>query len=184
MAEELKDEEIRSPGSSGKNILVTILLAINLLIMVAVAASQYMIHQKTANQLTIEELAASGLLDQKGQGELEDKQVETGEGVTLPAKLFPLRGFTANLAQGDGPRRYIRLEVVLEFDRDADDEEFKGREAQIRDTIIAILNSKRPEDLLKIEGKAFLKEEIKSAINSFLVQGNVIGIYYVSFQIN
>ena len=37
---------------------------------------------------------------------------------------------------------------------------------------------------LKREGKEYLKEEIKSAINSFLIEGNVVEVYYVAFQIN
>ena len=98
--------------------------------------------------------------------------------------LFPLDGFTANLAQGDGPRRFVRLEAVLKFSQDSNEEEFKAKKPQIRDRIISLLNSKKPEDLLKVEGKTYLKEEIKSAINSFLVDGKVLDVFYVGFQIN
>ena len=45
-------------------------------------------------------------------------------------------------------------------------------------------STKRADDLLKKEGKSFLKEEIKASINSFLVDGRVEDIYYISFQIN
>jgi flagellar FliL protein len=46
------------------------------------------------------------------------------------------------------------------------------------------LNTKRPEDLLKKEGKLYLKEEIRTAINSFLIDGNVVDVFYIGFQIN
>ena len=51
-------------------------------------------------------------------------------------------------------------------------------------TVIGILNSKRPEDLLKRDGKLYLKEQIKSAINSYLIDGKVVDVFYVGFQIN
>lgn len=98
--------------------------------------------------------------------------------------LLPLDSFTVNLAQGEGPRRYVRLDAVLKMSEDAKAPEFEARKPQIRDTIISILNTKRADDLLKKEGKSFLKEEIKASINSFLVDGRVEDIYYISFQIN
>ena len=114
---------------------------------------------------------------------------ESGEGAPGSAQgsegiLFPLERFTANLAQGDGPRRFVRLKLVLKFSGDSRAEEFKARKPQIRDTIINILNTKRSEDLLRVEGKNYLKEEIKSAINSFLLDGSVMDVFYIGFQVN
>jgi len=37
---------------------------------------------------------------------------------------------------------------------------------------------------MKREGKSFLKEEIKAAINAFLVDGKIEDVYYIGFQIN
>jgi flagellar FliL protein len=76
------------------------------------------------------------------------------------------------------------MTTVLSFSNATNQEEFKARKAQIRDSIISILNSKRPEDLLKVEGKQYLKSEIKSAINSYFVDGEVQDVFYTSFQIN
>ena len=110
----------------------------------------------------------------------EQKSVDT----VKKENLLPLDSFTVNLAQGEGPRRYVRLDAVLKMSDDAKVPEFEARKPQIRDAIISILNTKRADDLLKKEGKSFLKEEIKNSINSFLVDGRVEDIYYISFQIN
>jgi len=104
--------------------------------------------------------------------------------VVKKENLLALDSFTVNLAQGEGPRRYVRLDAVLKMSEDAKTPEFEARKPQIRDTIISILNTKRADDLLKKEGKSYLKEEIQSAVNSFLVDGKVEDIYYISFQIN
>lgn len=184
VAEENQEMEVKPPANkdgSGKNPLVTILVVLNTLVLGGVGYFQFMTHQKLVETPSIRDVVKAEMKKMTGEdGEKED----TGEAVIEDGKLFPLDGFTANLAQGDGPRRFVRLNTVLKFSKDSNEEEFKRRKAQIRDSIITTLNGKRPEDLLSVQGKSFLKEEIKAAINSFLVDGHVIDVFYVSFQIN
>lgn len=167
-------------GQSSKNPLLTILVLTNTLLVLAVGYFQWQSHEKMANTPSVQDIVSAEMKKAIGteEGQLQGQAVEE-DGI-----LLPLDGFTANLAQGDGPRRFVRLNAVLKFSKDSSEKEFQARKPQIRDTIISTLNSKRPEDLLQLEGKAFLKEEIRSAINSFLVDGRVIDVFYVNFQIN
>ncbi len=183
MAEEEKaDFKEENQGSSGKNPLLTILILLNLVVLGGVGYFQWINFEKLSKQPSIHDVVKAEMKKML-QGEEEDSD-NTGQAIEEDGILFPLDGFTANLAQGDGPRRYLRLRAVLKFGKNSSEEEFKARKPQIRDTIISIINAKRPEDLLKLEGKNFLKEEIKAAINSFLIDGNIVDVYYVSFQIN
>lgn len=166
---------------SPKNPLLTLLMVVNILAMGTVAYFQYRFMDIEAKrpdltQLLKEKDTAAAATDATG----EQKAVE----IVKKENLMPLDSFTVNLAQGEGPRRYVRLDAVLKMSDDAKAPEFEARKPQIRDTIISILNTKRADDLLKKEGKSFLKEEIKASINSFLVDGRVEDIYYISFQIN
>ncbi len=183
--EELNADEFKDRPASGgpKNPLLTVLVLLNIILMGTVAYFQFMNHKKLASQPTVADLVRSTMQEEMDKSE-DNEKVVTGEAKEEDGILFPLDGFTANLAQGDGPRRFIRLNAVLKFSKDSNEEEFKARKPQIRDGIISILNSKRPGDLLKSEGKKYLKEEIKAAINTFLVDGSVIDVFYVSFQIN
>ncbi|MFW5887803.1 MAG: flagellar basal body-associated FliL family protein [Bacteriovoracia bacterium] len=168
-------------GSKGSaNPFVLVVLILNLIAMGTIAYFQYSILQKEKNRPTVRDLVKSEM------AKLNNGENQEGfNKVTDPSgKLFPLDPFTANLAQGDGPRRYVRMTVVLKFSEDSNEGEFKARSPQIRDSVISILNSKRPEDLLRKEGKQYLKEEIKAAINAFLIDGSVIDVFYNSFQIN
>ena len=165
-------------GSSGIYPLLLIVLILNIALMGVVAFFQYSSHTKEVARLTAEHIEKSAEAIAVGADD------ETGAAKEEKGILERLDGFTANLAQGDGPKRYVRLNAVLKFSDDSKPEEIKARVPQIRDTIISILNTKRPNDLLKVEGKNYLKEEIKAAINTFLVNGNVIDIFYMSFQIN
>jgi len=178
MAEEVSVAEAEnsksSTATSNKNYLVTILLLVNAIVLGAVGYLQYMSSKKQQGVQTINQLVEQDMKDGGGiDGELQE------EGI-----LLPLNPFTANLAQGDGPRRYVRTTLVLKFDKNAKEAEFNSRKPQIRDIILGLLNTKRPEQLLKTEGKSFLKEEIKSHINTILVDGRVLDIFYISFQIN
>ncbi len=170
----------KSEDKPSVNYLFLIFLLLNSLLMVGIIYMQYTTHKKITERPDIRDVIKAEMKTVLDEKEVED----TGEAVNEDGLLFPLEGFTANLAQGDGPRRYVRLQAVLKFSKNSNETEFKARTPQIRDTIISILNSKRPIDLLKIEGKEYLKEEIKAAINSFLIDGSIVDIYYVSFQIN
>lgn len=180
MAEENKPGPVET---SSKNPLLTLLMIVNIVAMGAVAYFQWRFMEMEAKrpdltQLLKEKDSATATADGEAAG--EQKPVE----VVKKENLLSLDSFTVNLAQGEGPRRYVRLDAVLKMSDDAKAPEFEARKPQIRDTIISILNTKRPDDLLKKEGKSYLKEEIKAAINSFLVDGSVEDIYYISFQIN
>jgi flagellar FliL protein len=174
MAEENK------PGTVAKNPLLIILMITNIITMGAVAFFQWRFMDMESKRPDLTQLLKEK--DAVPEGESSDEQKVTE--VVKKENLLPLDSFTVNLAQGDGPRRYVRLDAVLKMSDDAKAPEFEARKPQIRDTIISILNTKRADDLLKKEGKSYLKEEIKASINSFLVDGRVEDIYYISFQIN
>jgi flagellar FliL protein len=180
MAEETQtqNETAVAPKSSQKNPLVTLLLIINIAALATVAYFQYTFMQKEAAKPDLAHLLSEHQANRSTTDEAKIIEEIKKE------RLLPLEGFTVNLAQGDGPRRFVRLNAVLKMSENSIVDEFEARKPQIRDTIISILNSKRPEDLIKREGKAYLKEEIKAAINAFLVDGKVVDVYYVGFQIN
>ncbi len=176
--------EENTPGQtpSNKNPLLTVLMVVNIVAMGTVAYFQWRFMEMESKrpdlQTLLKESKSEVAISDEAAGEQKTTEVISKE------NLMPLENFTVNLAQGDGPRRFVRLDAVLKLSSDAKNTEFEARKPQIRDTIISILNTKRPEDLLKKEGKSFLKEEIKASINSFLVDGRVEDIYYISFQIN
>lgn len=198
MAEEKKAEEAGgSSVSSGKNPLLVILVLVNTIAVGAIGFFQFQNHKKLnalptvvdiLNQQMASEASGHGAAPAAG-GEHGAAPAAGGHGeeakpVAEEGILYQLDPFTANLARGEGPSRFIRLTIVLKFNKDSKKEEVDAKKPQISDAIISMLNSKKPEDLLKTEGKAFLKEEIKNSINSFMVDGQVLDIFYVAFQIN
>ena len=158
------------------NAILITLVVFNTVVVLAVAYFQLSIHKKQVLAPNIQDVIKTDFVNNEQMNENADEE----DGI-----LLQLNKFTANLAQGDkGIPRYIRLNLVLKFSKDSKEEEFKARRPQIRDVIINILNSKRREDLLQAGGKKYLKEEIKSSINSFLLHGKINDVFYIGFQIS
>ena len=166
-------------ATSQKNPLVAVLLLVNMVATGTIAFFQYKFMEMESKRPDLIHLLSEGA---QNNPELAGEEQPT-ENVTKET-LIDLATFTVNLAQGDGPRRYVRLNTVLKLSEESEVSEVEARKPQIRDTIIGILNAKRPEDLLKRDGKLYLKQEIKSAINSYLIDGKIIDVFYVGFQIN
>lgn len=199
LAEENKtaDQE-GSSAPSGKNPLLVVLVLVNTLAVCAIGFFQFQNHKKLNSVTTAADVMQQQLAEGEhaGGGAAEGGAAEGGGEHGAPAAggaakevktdglMYPIDPFTANLAQGDGPKRYIRISLVLKFTKDTKKEEVDARKPQISDAIISMLNAKKPEELLKREGKEYLKEEIKTAINNFLIDGHLEDIYYVGFQIN
>ncbi len=170
--------EQSSPDTQKKNPFIHIMLLINALGLGGIAFMQFQKNQQEMAQPSLEDVVKAQMQKVEGEKDLSSVSKQEEEG-----PMLPLEGFVANMSQGDGPRRYVSITPVLKFNSESNEEEINTRKPQIRDTIIGILNAKRPEDLLQKEGRIYLKEEIKSAINSFMINGAVIDVYYVSFQI-
>ena len=202
MAEENKTAEIEASPASGKNPLLVILVVVNTLAVCAIGFFQFQNHKKLTAVTTAADVMQQSLAGEAhvagGEGAAEGGAEGAAAGgehgaaaggavketVKADGLMYPIDPFTANLAQGEGPKRYIRISLVLKFSKDTKKEEVDARKPQVSDAIISMLNAKKPEELLKKEGKEYLKEEIKTAINNFLVDGHLEDIFYVGFQIN
>ncbi|MFA6236599.1 MAG: flagellar basal body-associated FliL family protein [Bacteriovorax sp.] len=198
MAEEKNEKDDAGAAPSAKNPLLVVLVLVNTIAVGAIGFFQFQNHKKlnsvtTAADVMKQDLEGGGEHAAAAEGGHGAKPAgghgEAGkaaevEGVKADGLIYPLEPFTANLAQGDGPRRFIRISLVLKFSKETKKEEVDARKPQISDTIISMLNAKKPEELLKKEGKEYLKEEVKTSINNFLVDGQITDVYYVGFQIN
>ena len=77
----------------------------------------------------------------------------------------------------------MRVNVSLEVPNQEAEHEVTVKMPQVRNTIIDLLNSKRPGDMATAEGRDYLKEEIRNAINGFMVTGKVKGVFFTNFAL-
>jgi len=74
--------------------------------------------------------------------------------------------------------------VAVELSSTDASNELTSKMAPARNAILDLFNSKRPADLQTGEGRNFLKEEIRNALNGILVTGKVKGVFFSAFEVS
>ena len=176
-----------APGPNPKILMG--LLALNMVMMIAVAVVLFLGQKKQAQQQTLDQVAQGAAAGGHGAAA---PAAEGGHGAPAAgghetpaseARFFSVGDFTANLA-GPASGHYVKVTVNFEISKEADEEEMKQRKPQFRDKVISLLNSRQPADLQSLEGRNYLKEEIKTVSNTFLKKGKVEGVYFSAFVVN
>ncbi len=198
MSEEAKKPEAAAdPGSgsdkSGK--LGLILSLLNLLLILGIGGVVFMQFQKDKHKESVSDIQAGGHGEAQGEAHGDahgDAKAEGGHGDAhgAPAakkgdQVVNLDQFTVNLSTSVGtPPRFARVVIALEVPSAETSAEITQKMAPVRNAIIDLFNSKRPADLQTGEGRNFLKEEIRNALNSFLVTGKVKGVFFSNFAVS
>ncbi len=210
MSEEKKEPSAEQSGSpSGGGKLTIILTIVNTVVSLAVIGLLFTSLQKEKQTHRIEDIVAS-----ESEGHGEDAAAgghgapAAGGGHGAPAagghgapaagghgapakklgdygKMVTLDQFTVNLTTpGSTTPKYVRVNISLEVPGDDVETELNQRMPQVRNAIIDLFNSKRPSDVISEEGRQYLKEEIRSALNGFMVSGKVKGVFFTNFALS
>lgn len=194
-------------GGDKSQKIVMGLLGLNVVVMLVVVVVLFLGQKKQASVQSIDQIAAGAAAEHGGGhgapaaggehgapakggehggggGEHGGKggKGEAAEGGS-DVRFFSVGDFTSNLS-GPASTNYIKVSVNFELSKEVDEDEVKKRRPQFRDRIISLLNSKKPAELQSIEGRNFLKEEIKTVINGTLQSGKIEGVYFSSFIVN
>jgi flagellar protein FliL len=167
--------------------IVYILLGVNVLALVGIGAFVFSKLSKNQGQVTIsdvhdgesahgEEAKAGG--DHGGGGE----HGEPGAEATAGASTFLKESFTVNLAD-PGRSHFAKVDVDIEVADDFVKTEVTRLIPKIRDFIVIVLSSKTYDQINTVDGKDFLREEIRNKINGYLSRGQIKNVYFSQFII-
>jgi len=102
---------------------------------------------------------------------------------TLVLETFVVNLDNSNSA-GSGQRAYLRVGVTLGLRQPLPHNRPDAiPTAPVRDTILAVLATARPEELLKVEGKRQLKDELLKALQERVPQLAVENVYFTEFLV-
>jgi flagellar FliL protein len=179
-------------GGSGSKI-VTILTIVNLVACIGIGAVLFISHKKQSAQPQIGDIqpsaegAGTEAKKESGEAKAGGEHAEGEKGEKKPAgetRTIPLEQFTVNLATPGGTsQKFVRVNIALELGTDEVEKEVQAKMPQVRNAIIDLFNSKRPNDLVSAEQREYLKEEIRNALNSFMTNGKVKGVYFTNFAV-
>jgi flagellar FliL protein len=192
-AEEKSEASSPSSGASGGggSKLVLILSAVNTLAVLGMVAILFISFQKDKKKPSVADIStadapAEAAKGEKGKEGAEGKGEKGKEGDKKKAadygKMVTLEQFTVNLSTpGSVNPKFVRVNISLEVPTEDTEGEVTSKMPAVRNVIIDLFNSKRPADLANAEGREYLKEEIKNAINGFMVSGKIRGVYFTNF---
>jgi len=200
-----ESEAAPAPPAGGGSKLGVILGLVQLLVTLGIGAVVFISFQKEKHRESVADIAPEekpgeakpaggehGEAPKEGEKPAEGAKAEGGHGEHgegAPPKasshVITLDQFTVNLSTTVGtPPRFARVAIAVEVGSDDAAQELNQKMPQVRNAILDLFNSKRPADLQTGEGRNFLKEEIRNALNSFLVTGKVKGVFFSNFVIS
>jgi flagellar FliL protein len=193
MAEEAKVATSAAPASGGSgNKLVMILTLVNLIACIGIGAVLFISHKKQNAQPQVGDIKASSPGDAHEPDAHAPATDGHGTGAATGAekksaadtRTIPLEQFTVNLATPGGTaQKFVRVNIALELGAEEVEKEVQAKMPQVRNAIIDLFNSKRANDLVNAEQREYLKEEIRNALNSFMTNGKVKGVYFTNFAV-
>ena len=173
MAEEAEVLE-RKKGWRGK---LWILIAVLALVAVGEVGRRTWIYFQGAKSAK-----AAGEAGKAAAGSSANAHSGKGEDVKVAASLDP---FLVNLAD---PQAVRFVKVTFQLGMTGESEEFSKNPVVIaaaRDTIISLLSAKTSEQILTVEGKNKLREEVRDCVNAVLraSKTKVQNVYIVEFVV-
>lgn len=167
MAEE-SEEKTEEQGKGGASVLTIALVGVVALL--AGAGATYFLVGGAAEPGTVGE----------AEGEAADSTQEAE--VPFSERLVSLDPFVVNVSSNPYPR-YVKVKMELEVDEPEQKQRIEDRMAQVRDSLIVLITSKRLDDVSDFEGKALLKEEIVDRLNGLAPEPLVRSVLFTEFVI-
>lgn len=166
-----KTDATKGAESSAAPKVVYIVLGLNLLVLAALAAFVWMNLSKSKTSISLADVESAKVESQA----LEETPV-------AEESKFIKETFTVNLADTTGTH-FAKVDVEIEVGDDFVRGEVERLKPRIRDFIVVILSSKTYEQIASIEGRDFLREEIRNKINGYLPRGQIKNVYFTQFII-
>lgn len=170
-AVEETEEETVSRGYPVKMIVISVALLLVIGVIGGVG-TKFLLSDKDTTDSSKPELEARG-------NKKEQRPVASREKL---GAIYPMDTFIVNL-RDEKVTKYLKVAVNLELENEKWAEELKERHPQIRDALIILLSSKESVDVMSIEGKFQLRDEIISAVNKVVGRGKVRNAYFTDFVI-
>lgn len=188
MSAEAKPESAAPSSGGGGSKLVMILTLVNLIVCVGMGAVLFISFKKEKDKPQITDIQAGAEHAEQagadGEKKAENAAAVAKKPIVESGKMMQLEMFTVNLSSpGGAAQKFVRVNISLEVPGDEVESEVTSKMPQVRNAIIDLFNSKRANDLATAEGRDFLKEEIRSALNSFMTTGKVKGVYFTNFAV-
>lgn len=178
IAEESEEEGEKKGGGGSKTMLFVIIGVVVLLLIIGIVVAVLLMGGDEEEAAAEEGDDAGAAKDDKSRKPKSKASLKSD--LTEIGPMYAIDEMIVNLVSQSG-RRYLKTKISLEMSDPALQAELTTKAGAIRDTILGILSSKTIEEIQTIKGKQKLKEEMASRLNEFLVDGQVVNIFFTQF---
>lgn len=173
-----EQETETTPPKKGKLGTILMLVAFGVLLMMAGGGATYfLLKGQIATLVQAQGQAAGG----EGQEAAAQDGAPSAEGNFLGA-LYEMEPLIVNL-EGSKGKRYLKVKMSLELNKDSAMKEIEARLPQIRDAILLMISGKEFTDVATVEGKLALRDALITRINGLLETGFIKRIYFQEFVV-
>jgi flagellar FliL protein len=188
-APEKQEGEVEVPKKKSK-LLLFIIIGVVAVVLLGGGGAYFLLKKKSADEADAE--AADG-----GASTKKEAKADKGH-PAKPPTYVKLEQFTTNLTpeSPDQQGQYIQLVVELRLTDETGTESIKGYMPELRDKILRLLSSRKPSQLVSLEGKDALATEIRNTVNALVgpakksktgkdaeAEGQVESVHFTSFII-
>lgn len=163
-------------GLQKKTKLLMMLLIVSLVLAMGSAGFAFTSVKSLKEQVTAAKEVVEKV-DSGGEEALEAPGKDAEVGV-----IHPLGSFVVNLLD-PGNLRYVNCRIELEVGDSSVVRQVNAREAQFKDAVISLLGNKTYEDVMGLEGKTRVREELMVRFNRLITEGQIARVYLTEFVV-
>jgi flagellar FliL protein len=178
MADKKEKEEGAEEAPKKSKKMLFIIIGVVLVLVIGGAGAFFMLGGKKKAAEGEEEEAAAEEEAAGDHGDAGGHGKEGGEHGGLSGSIVPLDTFIVNL-QVKGS--FLKTTIQLEFGEPGQPHTLESDMPKVRDAIIRIMSGKTAQEILVVEGKEKLREEIKDGVNNAMGSEDVVNVYFTEF---
>ena len=175
MQDDAVDQQIASLQRKSKLLLMMLVMALAL----AAGSGAYAFLSVKSVGEQVDGLRATAEKMDAGKEDAIENMTEPQRKVGI---IHPLGNFVVNLLD-PGNLRYVNCRIELEVDDSTVVKEITAREAQFKDAVISLVGNQTYQDVLGVEGKSRLREELMVRFNRLLPNGQIARVYLTEFVV-
>jgi flagellar FliL protein len=156
-----KEEGAAEPPKKKSKLMLFIIIGVVAVVLIGGGGAFFLLKKKSADEADAE--------GEGGGGTKKEAKADKSH-PAKPPTYVKLEQFTTNM-MAESPEQqpqYIQVVVEMRVSEETAGETIKGYMPELRDKILRLLSSRKPSQLVSLEGKDALATEIRSTVNAIV----------------
>lgn len=163
----MAEEELQEQPKKKKGLLKWIII---LVLILGIGAAAFFFKDTIMNMI--------GMGGDSAEEEVVEESLADAPG--FKGEMASVEPFVANLNDPLG-KRYVKLGLEVELINEKAVQEFDSSQIKIKNMLLILLGSKKPQEMLGPKNQLQLQQEIVDRINQIIGEGKVLQVYFSAY---